>query len=222
MSANINLLALNCSNWRSVYAALQVSGKTANILKSNDINNVNSNSILIIPGVGHISALMNEINKIISINELLLLIKQKNIKIIGICLGFHFLCSKSHEDSSNSCLNIYNKIVEPLYNPPKPSVGWKSVNETGLISSDFSIKIKNILNNNLFYFTHSYGVPFVENYEDILNIWSYTPTNSKKQIAAIFTDRFIAFQFHPEKSGSAGISLLSYSIDHLNESFSNE
>jgi glutamine amidotransferase len=218
MSSNINLLALTCSNWRSVNAALEIAGRTTNIILIKDIRNIKSNSILIIPGVGHISALVNEITNIICISELSELIKTKNIKIIGICLGFHFLCSKSCEDSIHACLDIYNKNVEPLYNPPKPSVGWKIINETENISSNFSFEIKNILKNNYFYFTHSYGVLISEFGDSFFNEWSYSPVNSKEQIAAIFSDNYIGFQFHPEKSGSVGIRLLDTSIDYLNKS----
>ena len=217
MSSSINLLTLNCSNWRSVYAALILAGKTVNSLNTKDIINIKPNSTIIIPGVGHISALAKEIEPIISINDLSILIKYEKIKVIGICLGFHFLCSKSNEDDSVNCLNVFDKEVKPLYSPPKPSVGWSNVFIEN-ISNDLPIEIINTLNKNMFYFTHSYGVSISEVDDNKINVWSYSPLNSKKQIAAIFQESFIGFQFHPEKSGSAGIKLLASSIDYLNES----
>jgi glutamine amidotransferase len=218
MSDNISLLALKCSNWRSVNEALKLGGKKANILIPSEIKNIPENSICIIPGVGHISSLVNELNNFITLEDIKAQFKSKKIKVIGICLGFHFLCKLSHEDTYSPCLGLFNQGVEPLYHPPRPSVGWKSLNDHSKSINNLSHNLFELLRRNDFYFTHSYGAPLLEAIQDGVDVWTYLPADAKIQIAAVIHDDFIGFQFHPEKSGASGISLLSYSIDYLIES----
>ena len=217
MSEKISLLALKCSNWRSVYEALKLAGKKPDILFPREIMNIPKNSICIIPGVGHISSLVNELKNSNNISDIRDLFKSKNISIIGICLGFHFLCSHSHEDINSPCLGIFNRGVEALHTPPRPSVGWKGLYRQTKCINGFSHTLYELLNKQDFYFTHSYGVPMLDALHDEIDVWAYLPNEAKMQIAAVISNDYIGFQFHPEKSGANGISLLSQSIDYLIE-----
>lgn len=212
----IIILALKTSNWRSVNEALILSGLKSAILSPSEILKIPKYSICIIPGVGNIAALVTEFKDIIEIDDLAEFFKFKKIKIIGICLGFHFLCSRSFENIYSPCLNFFKETVEPIYSPPIPSVGWKNLLKKNDHTNQISDYLKNFLLSNQFYFTHSYGVSITERINTHNDYWYYLPKNAKMQIAAIFNENFIGFQFHPEKSGLHGIKLLDHSINYLN------
>ena len=77
-----------------------------------------------------------------------------------------------------------------------PHMGWNSVS----INKENKL-FKNIKDNEYFYFVHSYFVPFGKN--------TISTTNYRSDFsAAIQYKNFYGVQFHPEKSGVIGLTLL--------------
>jgi len=118
--------------------------------------------------------------------------------ILGICLGMQLLMSKS-EEGNVECLDIIEGKVEKFKTKLKvPQIGWNSVKTTG----DCPL-LRDIRSESNFYFVHSYFC---------------SPTNSKtikgntqygELFCSVFQDSNIyGVQFHPEKSGESGLSLL--------------
>ena len=104
-------------------------------------------------------------------------------------------------------------MVESIYTPNKPSVGWKKLKNNQ--SSYDRIKC---LDNNYYYFTHSYAVldsMDIENYE--YEKYTYEIDNGKQIIGAILGERLIGYQFHPEKSADRGLELIAASIEYLSK-----
>ena len=207
----INILKLESSNWPAVENSILCKNLIPKSISVNQLNQVKKENLLIIPGVGNIHSLSNEIEKDFGIKNLKELISKNNIKVLGICLGFQFMCSNSQEDPESSCLNLFKYPVSSIYSPPKPSVGWRKIQRGASNLKDFTYEIEN----NFYYFTHSYYAEVSNStYENQL-IYYYKVSDSKKIIASILSKNFIGYQFHPEKSGEAGINLLYNSINYL-------
>ena len=177
-----------------------------NALNKIDIKNIVSEKInqddpflkgLILPGVGAFSAAMDLLknkNLIKSIEK----IKQKQIPILGICLGMQILFKTGHEIKKKKGLSFLDGDVLPL-NAEKmqiPNIGWRA-----LIRNQ---KFLNDINNKKFYFVHSYYVSPTKK-----EIVKYFIDYEGFKIPAIVNENnLFGFQFHPEKSGKDGLELL--------------
>ena len=184
-------------------------------IEINEIPDLRENSILVIPGVGNINDLYEEINRYQPISELRMELKRRQIKVLGICLGFQFLCQKSDEYERAECLDFFHCTVESIYEPSRPSVGWKKLlrmSKTQLISP-----LDTFLTGKSFYFTHSFGVKYSTAKISSSENYTYAADQSDDIVAAMITSDAVGFQFHPEKSGKDGINLISASIKYLLE-----
>ena len=213
MPIEVNLIKLRSSNWRSVQQSVIKGDNIPKIIEIHEVVKLQKNAILIIPGVGNISALVDELRDKISIVQLRSYIELQKIKVIGICLGYQFLCSRSDEDKFAECLNLFDCVVESIFTPSKPSVGWGKLNVIN--SKKNANPLSNLLIDKTFYFTHSFGVKVSGFKLKAQDAFSYSPKGSEDLVAAIFNGNIIGFQFHPEKSGQHGISLLSSTINYL-------
>lgn len=149
----------------------------------------------IIPGVGHAGAAMNKLEQ----TGLVPAIKALTKPVLGICVGMQLLTAYSEEGDSN-LLNLFPIKTLKFANSPGykvPHTGWNQV----FIEQDSAI-FANIPNGSHFYFVHSY---FIE-YNKLYTLMRTTYSN--KFSASIMRDNFYGVQFHPEKSGAYGETLL--------------
>jgi glutamine amidotransferase len=149
----------------------------------------------IIPGVGHAGAAMNKLEQ----TGLIPKIKALNKPVLGICVGMQLLTSYSEEGGAN-LLNIFPIKTLRFTDSAEykvPHTGWNQV-----FPEKENTLFKNIPNGSHFYFVHSY---FIE-YDDAYTLSSTTYNN--KFSASIWRDNFYGVQFHPEKSGKYGETLL--------------
>ncbi len=212
MSIEVNLIKLRTSNWRSVEQAVVMGGNAPKLIEINEVIKLKKGSILIIPGVGNIISLVNEVSARSNIKQIRAYINAYNIKVIGVCLGYQWLCSKSFEYESAECLDLIDCIVDPIFIPIRPSVGWKKLNNS-VVSKSVN-PLTNILKDKFFYFTHSFGVKYLE--FEAEEVYTYSPDGGASDlVAAIIDKNIIGYQFHPEKSGQHGVKLLSKSIEYL-------
>ena len=208
----IKILKLKSSNWPAVYEALKRSNLEPLVLEPYKIDLINENDLIIIPGVGNIYSLSSEIEQNFGVSRFRELIITKKVKVIGICLGFQFLCSSSEEDSSAECLNLFNYSVDSIFKPSRPSVGWNKIYTKNIFKSQNKLPQ---LCNEYFYFTHSFGVKVTNNFSKEEYVFQYEVQEKESIVGAIIHKDFIGFQFHPEKSGEEGIKLLCNSINFL-------
>ncbi len=147
---------------------------------------------LVLPGVGSFKDAMQKLK-----NDGFLEPLQKNTKpILGICLGMQILSSLGFEYGKTKGLNFIQAEVKPiLVDDVIPHVGFNTLD---VINSN---EVLNGLENEEFYFMHSYEVV---NY---INIASLTEYDEHKFISSIKKDNIYGVQFHPEKSRKAGIKL---------------
>lgn len=201
----IGLIDTGISNLGSVKRWLNTTGiDFCTIVSSNDFDKVD---LIIFPGVGSYGSVV----KYLVQNDLKEPLKNYILsggKFIGICLGFQILFSSSDEGIEDG-LGIFKEKISTL-NKNKdvilPHVGFNEISISSIHSTIFKFDSKS------FYFTHSYGL--IE-YDDSINnyIIGKTEYQGIEIISYIESDNVIAFQFHPEKSSSLGILLLTCIIE---------
>ena len=149
----------------------------------------------IIPGVGHAGAAMNKLEQSGMVDK----IKAIQKPTLGICVGMQLLTAHSEEGDANM-LNIFPIKTKRFADSSKykvPHTGWNQV-----YSEKENPLFKNIPIGSHFYFVHSYFIEFDE-------AFTLASTNySLKFSASIWKDNFFGVQFHPEKSGKFGETLL--------------
>lgn len=149
----------------------------------------------IIPGVGHAGTAMNKLEK----TGLAPKIKSLKKPTLGICVGMQLLTSHSEEGDAN-LLNIFPIKTLRFASSSDykvPHTGWNKV-----YPEKQNPLFKNIPDGSHFYFVHSY---FIE-YDSKYTLSSTTYNN--RFSASIWMDNFFGVQFHPEKSGTYGETLL--------------
>ena len=213
MAIEVFLTKVEASNWRSVNYSLAEAGFKVSLVSTPQIADLPRDSILVLPGVGNIKHLARQFTAAYELPDLADKLRMKNISVLGICLGFQFLCLNSTEDSSSPCLSMLDLEVETLFNPPVPSVGWKRV--AGTSGNTLVEPLTDVLHNEHFYFTHCYGVKRFPPPSAGLNTYLYFASNGSPAVAAVVTNKIIGLQFHPEKSGPRGANVLKSAISYL-------
>ena len=112
------------------------------------------------------------------------------------------MAKTSYERGKNTGLGFFDAEVKLIQNKPKdikvPHMGWNDVFIEGVCKKTFSS-----LDNNNFYFVHSYHMQ-CNNENEVLASVNY----GEKLVAAICKDNILGVQFHPEKSQIAGQKFL--------------
>lgn len=116
---------------------------------------------------------------------------------LGICLGLQILCKGSEESQGAQGFDRIPVSVQQFKNGKVPQIGWNQV--AGTRSSRL---LRNIRDDSFFYFLHSYYVP--SDTAATVGTTEYGVTYT----SVIEQDAMCAVQFHPEKSGEAGLQLL--------------
>lgn len=148
---------------------------------------------IIFPGVGEASFAMHKLKEL----DLLSLISGSEKPLLGICLGMQLLCSHS-EEGNTDCIGVLDDYVKKFRSDSLkvPHMGWNKVR-----FSEANALFRGIKQDSYFYFAHSYYIPSGSN----------TVAESSHGLpfsAAIQKNNFYAVQFHPEKSGEAGLLIL--------------
>ena len=161
---------------------------------SNDPADLAAASRAILPGVGAAGHAMARL----SASGMDVAVRAFRGPLLGICLGMQLLFECSDEGDTPT-LGVVPGKVSALTPSPRllsPHMGWNTV-ET---NSD-SILFKGVESES-FYFVHSYAAKVAVGKTQA---WS---THGEKFLAAVEDGYISATQFHPEKSGAAGLALI--------------
>ena len=152
---------------------------------------------LILPGVGAFDWAMSKLNESGLRETLDMLVLDKKIPILGICVGMQMMTSESEEGILPGLKWIEGEVIKFKDNNILPHMGWNNVKP--LIKSNLFRDIENPE----FYFLHSYYCK-TEHDEHILSMSQYGNTFA----SAINKENIYGMQFHPEKSHQNGIKIL--------------
>lgn len=200
----IALIDYGAGNLASVRKALAALG--ADVITPRDPGGLAQARGVIVPGVGHFAATRAlDDGWRAAVRERL----DQGAALLGICLGLQWLFEGSDEAPDVPGLGLLEGTCSRLpatngdgTTPMKvPHVGWNTLTmprETSLL--------RGIAPGSYVYFTHSYAAPIVA---DTAAITSY----GRSFTAAVERGRAAGVQFHPEKSGEVGLTVLRNWLD---------
>jgi len=185
-------------NLRSVSRALESQGVTA--LVTGDPAEFDDADAVVLPGVGSGPAAMDALNKRDLVGPIRDYIASGR-PFLGICLGLQLLMDRT-EEGDKPCLGVVPGSAKLL--PPGlkvPHMGWNSV-RLGVDFIDQHPVTAGIPQDSYFYFVHSYyAAP-----EDPAGVGGTTEYGIP--FCSVYAkDNLVATQFHPEKSGPAGLQI---------------
>lgn len=175
----------------NVSKAIEEAGAKVKIIKiDDDFKDIDK---IVLPGVGTFKDAMMEIGNI----KYVLTEQMQKKPSLGICLGMQILSKIGYEFGETEGLGIIDAEVKKIEVKCKvPHIGWTNIEKTGEC-----YLFKNIENNDMFYFMHSYEVV---NYTEVKALSKYC---NHKFVSVVEKDNIFGVQFHPEKSRDAGIRI---------------
>ncbi len=162
---------------------------------------------VIVPGVGAFGDAMAVIRRK-GLAEVLLEVAASGRPLLGICLGMQLLMSESNEFGRHRGLGIISGQVRRFRNPrgedralKVPNVGWRRIYSREAWEGDSLLK--GVADGQYMYFVHSfYCVP-----EDATVVEAVADYGDTRFCAALRLGNVIGCQFHPERSGPAGLGI---------------
>ena len=189
----IAILDYGSGNLRSAQRAFATTGHEVEI--TSDLDVALKADGLVVPGVGAFAACMDGINKI-SAAEVIRERTRAGKPTIGICIGMQILFSDGLEHGNHKGIGIWQGEVSQLDAPILPHMGWNTVEISGPTQLFKGIEKES------FYFVHSYAAK-----KSVGTSQAWT-THGEKFLSAVEDGPLCATQFHPEKSGRAGLTLI--------------
>ena len=191
----VAIIDYGAGNLHSVKNALDFVGVDSVITKDKD--EILSADHVILPGVGSFGDAMECINNS-GLYEVIKKAADGSRPFLGICLGLHLLFDESEESPGVKGLGILSgKVTKiPDCGLKIPHMGWNNIEvskESRILPTE----------SEFMYFVHSYYI----NPQNSDVVSSYT-TYGKKLGVSIEQGNVFAVQFHPEKSGEAGLNIL--------------
>lgn len=191
----IAIIDYGMGNLRSVQKALEYIGAQTQI--TSDPSAIEKADRVILPGVGAYRDCIHMLQESGMAAIVQGVIEQKK-PLLGICVGMQLLFASSDEGGYFEGLNIFADSITKLKTDQKiPHMGWNQVQATT------SSALLQGVNGENFYFVHSYaahavGAPYVAGTTDY----------GVPFVSCVQQEYVMGTQFHPEKSGEAGLTLL--------------
>jgi imidazole glycerol-phosphate synthase subunit HisH len=154
---------------------------------------------LVVPGVGAFAACMAGLREVRG-PEVIGRRLAGGRPVLGICVGMQvlFAAGVEHGVQTAGC-DEWPGVVERIEAPVVPHMGWNTVEVPA------GSRLFEGVEDERFYFVHSYGVPSGAHGDDVRETIA---THGSPFVAAVEAGPLSATQFHPEKSGDAGLTLL--------------
>ena len=209
MRPDVVVLDYGSGNVHSAVKALERAG--AEVELTADRGRAREADGLVVPGVGAFRAVMDALTAVRG-DELIDQRLAGGRPVLGICVGMQVLFERGVERGVETAgVGQWPGSVDLLPAPIVPHMGWNTV-EPGAGSRLFAG-----LEDERFYFVHSYAaqawlVPESTTFAPATLTWSQ---HGGRFLAAVENGALSATQFHPEKSGSAGLRLLANWLETL-------
>lgn len=197
------VLDYGSGNVRSAVRALEAAG--ADVELTADPKAVLAADGLVVPGVGAYASVMEQLTKVGALRWIGSRIAGGK-PVLGICVGHQVFFEQGVEHGvKTEGIGEWPGVVERLDADVIPHMGWNTV------TPPEGSKLFAGIENERFYFVHSYGV---QKWDFDVTQPAMTPpqvtwsNHGTDFIAAVENGPLSAVQFHPEKSGDAGAKLL--------------
>ena len=179
-------------------------------LSTKDPGQIEKADRIVLPGVGAFGTAMNEIHRL-GIDEAIKTAARKDRPLLGICLGMQLLMDSSMEHGVHRGLELIPGTVMsiPTNNHASkkrkiPHIGWNSLLYGSSVGNWAHTCLDQTVTGAFCYFVHSFMViP-----DDSDNVLAKCDYMEQPIVAAIRKDNVTGLQFHPELSGSVGLSIL--------------
>ncbi|MGH8876216.1 MAG: imidazole glycerol phosphate synthase subunit HisH [Stackebrandtia sp.] len=202
MTPQVVVFDYGSGNLRSAARALERAGARATV--SGDLGPAARADGLVIPGVGAFAACMDSI-RASRVDRCIAERVAAEAPVLGICVGAQvFFEAGTEHGVRTEGLGLFRGEVTALRAERVPHMGWNTVEANGMELFD------GLDAQERFYFVHSYAA-----HGAVPDAQVATCTYGEKFIAAIGRGTVSATQFHPEKSGEAGLTLLSHWVRSL-------
>ena len=189
----ITIIDYKSGNLKSISNGFKKIGAEYQI--TDDKEKIAESDYLVLPGVGAFGSAMENLKPFEDI------IKEHvadNKPFLGICLGQQVLMGSSEESPGVEGLNLFKGHVEKLKEGVKiPHMGWNKLKVTN------DSPILEGIDGEYFYFVHSYHV-IPDDDKIIAGVCEY----GGEVVASLSQNNLFSTQFHPEKSGKAGLKIL--------------
>jgi glutamine amidotransferase len=176
--SDVVVVDYGAGNTRSVRAALTHLGRTSVV--TSDPAAILEADFVVLPGVGSAQSAMVHLNDTGAATALRERFDHGRVTL-GVCLGLQLAMASSEEDGGVKGLGLLSGDVVRLREGRVPRLGWAVVEPWG----------------EAFYFAHSYAV---RSPDAVASVDGVT--------VAVRRGSFTGVQFHPEKSGPAGLEFL--------------
>ncbi len=189
----IAVVDYKAGNLTSVMKALHAVGASARVTDDPEV--VRRAAKIVLPGVGHFSTakFLNDHGLKEAIHERI----AEGTPFLGICVGMQWLFRGSTEAAEIAGLGTFDATCDRFATGKKiPHVGWNSIEVRG-----DSRLLRGVETGSFMYFTHSYRAPVVHG---TVAVTEY----DERFTAAVERGNVMGLQFHPEKSGMAGVRIL--------------
>jgi glutamine amidotransferase len=195
MSPRVAICDYGVGNLRSVERALLHAG--ADVLLTGDAEQMRACAGVVLPGVGAFGAAVDALERT-GLGREVVDIARRGTPLLGVCLGHQLLFEESDENGGRAGLGLLpGRIVRLEASRGKiPHMGWNRLHLTRP-----SPLLEGVGEGSHAYFVHSYSA--VTDTDAVVATTDY----GGELVAACVRDNVWSTQFHPEKSGEAGLQL---------------
>lgn len=199
----ITIVDYSAGNPTSVRRALAATGVQSEI--TSDPDRVRNADRIVFPGVGHAASTMAVLAER-GLDEALKEVAGRGVPFLGVCVGGQMMLETS-EESDTSCLGLIRGAVKrfPDFTGglKVPHMGWNRLQIRTTTAGKPHPVLAGLPGENEVYFVHSYFMAPTET-ETVLA----TTEHGIEFVSAFAENNLVAVQFHPEKSGPFGLSVL--------------
>lgn len=201
-SSEVHIIDYGAGNLGSVVRAVQALGHSPRVVR--EASEVASCGRVIFPGVGHAGQAMRTLQEK-GLDKALRAHVQQGKPLLGICVGMQVLGEHSEEDDT-TCLGLLPfRLKKFQTSEPVPHMGW---NELSPVPENpaAAVAFAGLPAGVDAYFVHSYYAPLNDTSRTVA--LSTTSYGGETFVSAVAKGSLWGMQFHVEKSGRVGLSLI--------------
>lgn len=197
----IAIIDYGMGNLHSVENALKKLNSACKITK--DIQDIKEADKLILPGVGAFPDCMKNLQESGVLDTLKEEVLEKKKPLLGICLGMQALFEESEEGTPTKGLGFLKGRIVKMVDPKVkiPHIGWNLLEQ----NQEYPL-FQRLSQHPFVYYVHSY---YAQGYEEN-DLLGYSCYGKLKIPGLVRHENILGAQFHPEKSASDGLAILTY------------